>query len=63
MQMPGYPKRQPGEERMSGRLGAGAVFGAQPPECHSSVLSLRREVCGMGAFAGTKKKRTLITKR
>lgn len=61
--MPGYPKRQPREERMSARLGARAVFGAQPRECHSAVLSLRREVCGVGAFAGTKKKRTIITKR
>lgn len=56
MRMSGYPKGQPGEERVSARLGAGPIFGVQPHGCHSTGLSLLGEVCGVGAFAREKKK-------
>lgn len=57
MRMSGYPKGQPGEERVSARLGAGPIFGVQPHGSHSTGLSLRGEVCGVGAFAREKKKK------
>lgn len=56
MRMSGYPKGQPGEERVSARLGAGPIFGVQPHGCDSTGLSLLGEVCGVGAFAREKKK-------